>query len=319
MKKRVLITNLDSYIGQELVSKIRYKSYDIFAFYPAGQLTDRYSEFKDKISLLPLTISNTLILKKHLSLNQYDTIIHIPEFHTKRCNNRTSGRIANVFATQQIIEHCLQTGATLIYCSSVSVYGNTPFELPSHDLSEKVAIGYRAKMVAEIESIIEQNRLKGLKAVILRPSLLYGINSKGFVRTLINLIKLNLLPKTTHRTFIHLCNIDLLVSVLEQAITNEECIGRNYNVADSEPVILNDLLNYIKKFLANKKYKTALILNLYIGRNLANLFYRFNFTYGGYFLERLTHNWFYDIEDLVRDFTINRVDTIPAISDVINS
>lgn len=319
MRKKVLITNLDSYIGHELISKIRHKSYDLFAFYPSGQVTDCYADIKDKVSLIPLTIGNTLILKKHLSLNQYDTIIHIPEFHTQRSNNRVSGRVANVFATQQIIEYCLLTEATLIYCSSVSIYGNTPFELPSHDLSEKVVFGYRAKMVAEIESLIEQNRLKGLQAVILRPSLLYGVKSKGFVRTLIRLVKLNLLPTINQRIFIHLCNVNLLVSVLEEAITNEQCLGKNYNVADSEPVILNDLINYIKKFQKNKNYKTFLILNLYIGRNLANLFYKFKFTYGGYFFERLTHNWFYDIEDLVRDFTINKVDTIPAISEVIKS
>ncbi len=318
MKKNVLITNLNSNIGLALCNKISCRSYNIFAFYPEGDDSDKYSELKGKMSLIPLTISNTLILKKHFSLNQYDTIIHIPDFHRNPNRGRKALRIANVFATQQIIEYCLKSKAKLIYCSSVAIYGNSPFELPSHDRTEKVIFGYRAKMIAEIESLIEQNRLKGLQAVILRPSQLYGNKCCGFFNTLVKLIKYKILPKINERIYVHLCSIDLLINILEQAINNDNVLGKNYNVADFEPVILKELINYISKKQNKKNYKTIFQLNLYIGRNLANLFYRFNFVFGGNFLERLTHNWFYDIEDLTRDFNVQKVNTFMAISEILD-
>ena len=318
MKKNVLITNLNSKIGLELCNKISNRSYNIFAFYQEGVDPNRYVDLKDKISLIPLSISNTLILRKHLSLNHYDTIIHIPDFHNNFNRSRKALGIENVFSNQQNIENCLINNTKLIYCSSVAIYGNSPFELPSHDRTEKIVFGHRAKMVAEIESLIEQNRLKGLKSIILRPAILYGNNCCVFFKTLVRLIKYKLLPKVNERIYVHLCSIDLLVDILEQAISNDKALSKNYNVADYEPIILKELIDYISNRVNKKNYTTIFQLNLYIGRNLANLFYRLSFVFAGNFLERLTHNWFYDIEDLTRDFNVHKVNTFMAISEILD-
>jgi len=254
MKKNVLITNIDDNIGYALSSKISHRSANIFALYPEGEDPEKYSHLKGKVTLIPLSVSNTLILKKHLLLNEYDTIIHIPDFHSNPHKSRKALRRANVFATQQIIEFCLSNKAKLIYCSSVAIYGDSPFELPSHDRSEKIIFGYRAKMIAEIESLIELNRLKGLRAVIFRPAFLYGENCCGFFQTLVKMIRYRILPKVNERIYIHLCSIKLLINVLEQAITNDKSLGKNYNIADEEPVILRELVN----FISNNKEGTLL-------------------------------------------------------------
>ena len=317
MKKKILITNIDCYIGQALSNKINFRSYNVCAFYPAGVNPEKYSHLKDRITLIPLSLVNTPILKKHLQLNDYDIIIHIPDYHANPNKSRRVLRKTNVFATQQIIEFCLKKKAKLIYCSSVGIYGNSPTELPSHDQTEKIILGHRAKMIAEIESLIERNRLKGLRAIILRPAILYGKNCGGFFSVLVRLIKHRLLPKIGERIYIHLCSIDLLVNILEQAISNDKSIGKNYNVADKEPVILEDIINFISNQIHHRDYKTIFLLNVYIGRNIAILFYKFNWVFAGNFVERITHNWFYDIEDLERDFSVNQVNTFIAISELL--
>ncbi len=318
MKKNVLITNIDDNIGYALSSKISHRSANIFALYPEGEDPEKYSHLKGKVTLIPLSVSNTLILKKHLLLNEYDTIIHIPDFHSNPHKSRKALRRANVFATQQIIEFCLSNKAKLIYCSSVAIYGDSPFELPSHDRSEKIIFGYRAKMIAEIESLIELNRLKGLRAVIFRPAFLYGENCCGFFQTLVKMIRYRILPKVNERIYIHLCSIKLLINLLEQAITNDKSLGKNYNIADEEPVILRELVNFISNNIHKKDYKTFFQLNLYVGRNIARLLHKFHLNSAGKFLERLTHNWFYDIEDLERDFVIHKHNTFIDISDTLN-
>ena len=317
MKKKILITNFSSYIGKALCRQISSKNYDLYAFYPEGEDPRRYAAISDKISLIPLSIDNTLILKKHFELNDYDTVLHIPDFHSSSNKSRYKLRISNVFALQQVMEYCLRAKANLIYCSSVAIYGNSPFELPSNDQTEKIVFGRRAKMIAEMESLIERNRLKGLKAVIIRPSILYGKDCCGFMKVLIRLIRYRLLPNVNERIYIHLCNINLVANILEKAITNEHALGKNYNVADDEPVILKELVNFINKQLHHKNYKTVFVLNLYIGRNIANLFYRLNWPFGGNFIERLTHNWFYDTEDLERDFNVPKYNTFTGISEMI--
>lgn len=318
MKKNVLITNLNSYIGLSLCNQMSNRSNNLFGFYNEGDAPEKYADLKDKICLIPLTISNILSLKKHLLLNSYDTVIHIPDFHNNPNRSRKKLRRANVFATQQIIEFCLNAKAKLIYCSSVAVYGNSPIELPSHDRTEKIVFGYRAKIILEIESLIEQNRLKGLKAVILRPAVMYGKGYSGFINILKKLIKYKLLPKVNERIYIHLCSIKLFIDILEQAITNEEAIGKNYNVADYEPIILTELTNYISNKMRKRDYKTIFLLNLYVGRNIANLLYKLNYVFGGNFMERLTHNWFYDIEDLIKDFSVQKVNTFMEISEILD-
>ncbi len=316
MRKKVLITNLQSYIGSKFCSGISNKGCDYYAFYPEGQDPQKYASISKKILLIPLNLANTLILKKHFQMNDYDTIIHIPDFHANLKKSRNHLRIANVFSTQQIIEYCLKSGAKLIYCSSVAIYGNSPFELPSNDLSEKIIFGHRTKMIAEIESNIERSRLKGLQAIILRPAIIYGQGSTGFFATLMKLVKYRLLPKVNERIYIHLCNIELLNTIIAKAIFNEDVYGKNYNVADKEPVILKELLDFISYQYRKKDYKTILQLNLYIGRNIANLFYRLNWSFAGNFMERITHNWFYDIEDLEKDFSFTKTDTFSSITNL---
>lgn len=318
MKKKVLITNLQSYIGAKYSASISNKSCEYYAFYPEGDDPQKYATINSRIILIPLNLSNTQTLKKHFQMNDYDTIIHIPDFHSNHNKSRKYLRIANVFSTQQVIEYCLKAGSKLIYCSSVVIYGNSPFELPSNDLSEKIIFGHRTKMIAEIESLIERNRLKGLKAVILRPAIIYGKEARGFFITLMKLIKYRLLPKINDRIYIHLCDINLLTSIISKAIYAENIYGKNYNVADKEPVILKDLIDYVSNQISRKDYKTILQVNLYIGRNIANLFYRLNWVFGGNFMERLTHNWFYDIEDLERDFSIPLTDTFSSISKMLD-
>jgi nucleoside-diphosphate-sugar epimerase len=116
-----------------------------------------------------------------------------------------------------------------------------------------------------------------------------------------------------------LCSIDLLANILEQAISNDTALGKNYNVADDEPVIIKELIDFISNKVNHKDYRTIILLNLYIGRNISTLFYKFNLAFAGNFLERLTHNWFYDTEDLDRDFSVNKVNTFISISEILNN
>jgi nucleoside-diphosphate-sugar epimerase len=103
----------------------------------------------------------------------------------------------------------------------------------------------KSKLLAD-QYILSQIVPKGKRVYILRPCMIYGPNNKG---------NLNLLAKTLNkglpwplgafenrRSF---CSIDNLFFVINELIKNENIQSGVYNIADDEPVSINQLIKII--------------------------------------------------------------------------
>ncbi|OQY39242.1 MAG: hypothetical protein B6226_02210 [Candidatus Cloacimonetes bacterium 4572_65] len=317
--KRILVTDILGYIGSSFGSKLRNKSYEITGIVPVGCDPKKYADLVDTIKILPIAMTNIYSLKNHLNQNEYDIIVHIPKYHDRTSLSKKNFRVANVHASEQFVEYCLKNDSRLIYCSSTEVFGNTPNELPTNDHTEKVSDTYRAKCILEIELIIERNRLKGLRAVILRPSVIYGESSPGFSRIFIRSIKYRLIPNINNRIYIHFTNIKLLVNVLEKALTNEQCIGSNYNVADDEPLLIGEFIKYVSTVLQVKGYSSTKVRSLYAIKSIVSVLHFLKLFKYERNLELICNNWFFDIMPMREDFRVVRFKTLPAFSVAINS
>ncbi len=313
-KAKVLITNIIGYVGQNLCKKIKAKNYDLYGIVPVGTDPMKYEEFRDIITVIEITINDIINLRNHLEENYYDFIIHVQDDPTDKYFKKKRFINNSVNIVEQIVEYCMKNDSVLIHLSNTDVFETAPVELPAYFRKKNNYKSKYAKVLAEEEAIIEKNRIKGLKAIILRHSVWYGEGCKGFSKNMISAIKLRLFPLVNERIYIHLTNILLFCEIIEQAITNTQAIGKNYNVTDHEPVVLSELTHFINQLLKEKKYGAYHSMNLYFGRNIAELLSKLRLYRCSKFFEQITHNWFYDSTNLKRDFNPPRYNTIPAIA-----
>ena len=318
MKKRILITNVLSYIGNTFCRNIKHKNFEIVGIVPLGIDPKKYEDLKQLIDIVPLAISDSSSVKDYLGRNDYDVIFHIPDYYLHRFNSKKKLRKANVIAAIQLSEYCLKSGALLIHVSSTNVFGTSPEELPAYFKTKDVMLNKVANIMIENEVHIEKNRLKGLKSIVLRHSILYGEGCQGFAKLFTRLIKNRVLPLINERIYIQLTNILLLVDIMEQSITNLDAVGNNYNVVDYEPVTVGDLTQFTNRLLNHqKKYSEFHSLNIYVGRKIAKILYILRLCKSARFFHMLTNNWFFDTENLKRDFNSPRYNTIPAFASIV--
>lgn len=322
MGKRVLITGITGLIGRSVLEKLFLvdNELQITALVRPNTKQSRFNKYLDKIKLEFIDLSNTDGIIKHLEKQSYDVIIHIGALRGGRKFSKKMYYQTNVKSTEQIVEHSLINNTRLLFCSSVGVFGAIPDEMPANNETRYKEDNYYHYTKIVCEKIINKAILKGLDAVILRPSITYGTGDIGFPYQLIKLVKNRLFPMTNKNIWIHLCNIDTIATAFVKLVTEKSAITcKAFNIADLEPVQLRDLVNYIHRYIYNKNYPRFLTIDngiLYFGEKIARLFK--NELWISRF-ELISHSWFYQVHDAYDALDLPSHYTIPDIKLIINN
>ncbi len=137
--------------------------------------------------------------------------------------------------TRQIVDR-LSPDQTIIHFSSASVMGAnrraadgvhpSPRTFPAADYAE-------AKLQAE-RIVLEAAKIRGFRAIVLRPAIVYSPGGEGMIATLLRLAQRGLLLKIAPSKAInHLCSDALLLDTLVHLATDSERFnGRTLKVAD---------------------------------------------------------------------------------------
>lgn len=318
MGKKVLVTNLLSYLGRSLINEYHTKNNEWYGIVPPKTNPKKYRDISNRVKVIELSLTDIEAFRSFLAENYFDVVIVFPVMSLKKEFFRSKRRIANVYIIQQIVDYCINNDSRLIFSYSLIDFGCYTDELPVYTKTKKITTTYNTLIIKECEHIIERNRLKGLKAVIFCPSCIYGKGAIGFPRTLARFVQLGLFPLVRENIYVHFANVRLLMEVIEQAIDNKVCLGNNYIVADDEPIILDKLVNFISLNTHYKKYSSLHNMNIYIARNIAWFCRKIKFHGIASFWERVSHSWFYDIDNLKRDFKIAKIETITSFRVIID-
>ena len=123
----------------------------------------------------------------------------------------------------------------------------------------------KSKLLAENYILSKKEEWGDKKIFILRPTMIYGENNRGNLNLLYKLIKYRIpwfLSKFENkRSF---CYIDNLLFIIEELINNKNIESGIYNVADSETISTNNLVNLIADSLNIKLFKFHVSKNLII-------------------------------------------------------
>lgn len=154
-----------------------------------------------------------------------------------------------------------ETTNIFIYVGSISVLEEV---YSSHPLLEDgVYNGYSryAKHNQEVEKwLCSQNLPIGKRLYILRKPLVYGNNCDGKIRLLFNLIKLGIpYPFSNFDSKLSFISVKNLCFIIEQLLDRNSIITSGiYNVADDEPVSMNDIVDMTYSVLNKRNLKFSL-------------------------------------------------------------
>ncbi len=310
---RILVTGISGLIGRAVLKQLVDPRFNfiVTAIVRPNTAQHRIAEYIGKIQIEYIDLSDIDGLKVLLEKQVFDVIVHIGALRGGRKATRSQYYKTNVNATEQFVEHALINKSRLVFCSSVGVFGAIPDEMPANNETPYKDDNYYHYTKIQAEKVINRAIMKGLNAVIVRPSITYGIGDFGFPYQLVKMVKNRVFLLSNKNIWIHLCHIDLITTAIVNLVTTKSDVsGIALNIADVEPIQMRDLVNFIYRQIFNKNYpkiltidSNILVLGEKISRLLKNELWTSRF-------ELISHSWFYqvnvsyDILDLPSHFTI---------------
>ncbi|MDP8211335.1 MAG: NAD(P)-dependent oxidoreductase [Candidatus Stygibacter australis] len=313
MNKKLLLTGATGFIGRHIVQQLSMKKYDITLLVRPETNKKRLDNLPEKAEIILLDLRNINKLKKILTENTYDAIIHAGAIRNRPQNNADDYLKANVQSTEQLALHAIKNQSKFMFFSSVGVFGSVPVSLPPEESSPRVGDNLYHQSKIQAESLVNRYVLYGLNSVIIRPAITYGTGDFGFPYSLIKMIDKNkiLLPKQAPS--IHLANVDLLVSAVQQLLQNDYQPGKIYNIADRNPVDLLTLADTISQELKGKDFDKRLIIpNWYFNTAARIAGLLGNKAWASRF-QLFSRSWYYNVEAAYEDLKLKNIETTTGI------
>ncbi len=312
---RLLITGVTGLIGRAVLKALLAEKtdYHITALIRPETVPERYRAFRSELEIVKLDLADTPKLASFLKDNTFDAVLHIGALRGGRKFSRQGYLRANFICTQQLAEHCLEHNAKFMFCSSVGVFGAIPEELPANNQTERNADNFYHYTKIECEKMIQRAVIRGLNAAILRPSVTYGTGDHGFPYQMVKMVHKNRFPLISKRVWIHLCHVDTISKAFVWLLNNDFKPGLAMNVADREPVQLQQLVNFISRELSGDNYNSILKLDRAFfrwGEQLAKL--AKNELWVSRF-QLISRSWFYQVADIYELTGLPPTFTIPDI------
>ena len=312
---RLLITGITGLIGKSVLNAIlaEHLDYQISAFIRPDTVPERYAAFRTQLEIVKLDLADTTAVKQYLADNVFDVVLHIGALRGGRKFSRDEFISSNLTSTQLLVEHCLLHQSKLLYCSSVGVYGSIPEELPANNETERNADNCYHYTKIESERFINRAVIRGLNAAVLRPSIVYGRGDLGFPHQLVKLVDKRYFPLINKRIWIHLCHIDTITAAFMWLLKNDFKPGLALNVADREPVQLQELVNFVSRQLRGDNYDPSRRIDqlfFRLGERVAKML-RYELWTSRFQL--ISRSWFYYVADTYVLMGLKETFTIPGI------
>jgi nucleoside-diphosphate-sugar epimerase len=251
---RILVSGVTGFIGRNLVARLQGHGCQLTALVRPNTDPSRLGESYRTVRLLEADLSDPEGLENLLAGQAWDVIVHLGAIRGARSLSKTAYIRVNVDATETLGKHAQRTGAKLIFCSSVGVYGTVPRTLPATTDSP-----FQPDTIYHYTKIEAEKRLKGLMGqglmcVILRPCITYGTGDYGFPYMLVKLIDHGFFILPTEPVQIHLVDVGMLCDVFVAAATRPVDSDAVFNVADGSPVALDSLVDVVSRELGHGPY-----------------------------------------------------------------
>lgn len=237
---RVLVTGGTGFTGSHLVRRLLDKGYQVLV------MDNQKGLFYDELKARGATIELGSIADKNLvsKLVQGCEVVHhlAAAFRQLNVPDKYYWDV-NVEGTRHLVDAAYRFRTRkFIYCSTQGVHGH--IENPPGDEDSPIAPeDYYQFTKYKGEEVVREYVEKGLDAVTLRPTAIYGPGDPGRFLILFRLVKRGtFLMFGDGDTFYHPVHVDNLVDAFELAAERNGIQGRNYIIGDEHYYSLNELV-----------------------------------------------------------------------------
>jgi nucleoside-diphosphate-sugar epimerase len=240
---RILVTGGTGFTGSHLVRRLLDKGHEVVVVDNQEGLF--YKELQARGATIALgSITDKALLEKMVS--GCEVVYHLAAaFRQLNVPNQYYWEV-NVEGTRSLIEAAQRCGVRrFIYCSTQGVHGHIQ-NPPGNEHSPIAPEDYYQLTKYEGEQVVREYVTRGLDAVIIRPTAIYGPGDPGRFLILFRMVKRgSFLMFGNGRTFYHPVYIDNLVDAFELALEKEGIQGETYIIGDEHYYSLNDLVQHV--------------------------------------------------------------------------
>lgn len=182
---------------------------------------------------------------------QEDTVIHLAgkAHDLKNSSLETEYYSVNTELTKEVFNAFLASEAKVfIFLSSVkAVADDLQLELKEDVIPNPNSHYGKSKLLAE-QYILSKTIPDGKRIYILRPCMIHGPGNKGNLNLLYNYVSKGFpWPLGAFENKRSFSSIDNLSFIINELITNNKILSGVYNVADDEPVSINEIITLISR------------------------------------------------------------------------
>ena len=237
---RILVTGGTGFTGSHLVRRLLSRGHEVLVI--DNQEGIFLDELKSKGAKIYLGSINDVDLVNKLTRG-CEVVYHIAAAFRGVNLPRKAYWKVNVEGTRVVAESALRNKIKkFIHCSTEGVHGTIPS--PPADESAPIAPkDYYEYTKHKGEEVVHEYMEKGLKAVIIRPTAIYGPGDPGRFLLLFKWVKKGFFPMFgSGEITYHPVHIDNLNDAFELALEKNEANGQTYLVADEKYYSLNELV-----------------------------------------------------------------------------
>lgn len=247
----ILITGATGFVGSVLTHYLYNKGYPLI-------LAVRSKEKRFPSDIQQVLIGQILPDTDWTSaLEKVDVVIHLAArvhiMNDRAANPLEEFRKVNTFSTINLAQQAVKAGVKrFIFISSIKVNGETniglqPFRADDiHVPSDPYGL---SKYEAE-KGLFEISKETGMKVVVIRPSLVYGLGVKGNFRSMMHWLRRRIpLPLGAIHNKRSFVAIDNLVDFIATCIQHPLAANEVFMVSDGEDISTSELLERLSKAL----------------------------------------------------------------------
>jgi nucleoside-diphosphate-sugar epimerase len=181
-------------------------------------------------------------------------------------------REVNVDSARLASARALGLGIPLVHLSSVAVYGPRERRAPDHTVDESSPLGSleeaafypRSKRLAEIA--VREAMAEGLRALVLRPCLIYGEGDRQFLPRIVALARSGWLPTfgpgDRPLSLVHARNV---AHAVLRALTLDRGWGHAFNVVNPDPISAREFIAGLGEGLGRRIRTVRIPVGLALG------------------------------------------------------
>lgn len=200
-----------------------------------------------------------------------DAVIHLAALAHSRTLTSSDYQKVNVDGTLHLAEQAALAGVKrYVFVSSIGVNGSNTFDSPFTVDSPLIPDNEysRSKLSAEL-GLKQISKETGLEVVIVRPTLVYGLNAPGNFGLLTNLIsRVSVLPFQAIRNKRDFIAVENLKDLLKCCAVHPNAKGEVFLASDGETVSIGEFTNHIAQGMDRKLIQLSIPISMFrlVGR-----------------------------------------------------